>query len=99
MGRLHVRVRPGARRTTFSGWFGEVPKISVAAPPVDGAANEELVRALARMFGLHPRHVRLVGGAASRSKRFELEGLDDERIRALVDELNPRSHPETGRNR
>ena len=43
MGRLSVRVQPGARRTDFAGWYGELPKIAVAAPPVEGAANGAVV--------------------------------------------------------
>lgn len=80
MGRLHVRVQPGARRTGFVGWFGDMPKLAVAAPPVDGAANEAVVEALASVLGLPKRHVRLIGGAASRTKRFEVDGLDDGQI-------------------
>ncbi len=94
MGRLHVRVRPGARRTEFAGWFGDLPRMTVAAPPVGGAANEELVRAVAKIFDLKPRQVRLVGGAASRSKRLELDGVDDDEIAAVVARLN---HPRATR--
>lgn len=90
MGRLHVRVQPGARRTAFVGWFGDLPKMTVAAPPVDGAANDAVVAALASAFGVRPRHVHLVGGAASRTKRFEIDGLADDEIRAMLTRLVPR---------
>lgn len=90
MGRLQLRVRPGARRTEFAGWFGDVPKMAVAAPPVDGAANDEVVRAIAKLVGVRPRDVRIVGGAASRSKRIEIDGMSDDEVRALVERLNPR---------
>lgn len=90
MGRLHVRVQPGARRTAFVGWFGDLPKVAVAAPPVDGAANDAVVAALASAFGVRPRQVHLIGGAASRTKRFEIDGLDDDEIRATLERLVPR---------
>lgn len=90
MGRLVLRVQPGARRTAFVGWFGDLPKLAVAAPPVDGAANEAVVAAVADAFGLRSRQVRLVGGASSRTKRLELDGVDDEAIRRTVEGLNPR---------
>lgn len=89
MGRLHVRVQPGARRTGFAGWFGDLPKMTVAAPPVEGAANEELIKQIAKIFGIRPRHVHLVGGATSRSKRFDLDGVSDDEIAAVVERLNP----------
>ena len=89
MGRLHVRVQPGARRTAFVGWFGDLPKLAVAAPPVGGAANEAAIAALADAFGRRPRQIRLVGGASSRTKRFEIEGLDDDAIREILDRVVP----------
>ena len=85
-----MRVQPGARRSGFVGWFGEIPKLAVAAPPVDGAANDEVIAALADAFGVRPRHVRLVGGASSRTKRFEIEGLDEAEIESVLARLLPR---------
>ena len=90
MARLHVRVQPGARRTAFAGWFGDLPKVGVAAPPVDGAANDALVRWLASVLDVGRRDVRVVGGAASRSKRLEIDGLDDAELAARIVALNPR---------
>jgi uncharacterized protein (TIGR00251 family) len=90
MGRLVVRVQPGTRRSGFAGWFGDLPKVAVAAPPVDGAANDEVIRTVAEFFGLRPRQVRLVGGAASRTKRLEVDGLTDAEIALAVAAQNPR---------
>jgi uncharacterized protein YggU (UPF0235/DUF167 family) len=84
--RLTVRVQPGARRTGFVGWFGDHPKLAVAAPPVDGAANDEARRWLAELFGVRPRHVRLLVGAASRTKHFEIDGLDDASVQRSVED-------------
>lgn len=89
MGRLVVRIQPGARRTGFVGWFGELPKLAVAAPPVDGSANDAAVAALAQAFDVRPRQVRLVGGAASRTKRFEIEGIGDAELRTRLERLVP----------
>ncbi len=90
MGSLHVRVQPGARRTGFAGWFGEHPKIAVAAPSVEGAANAALIEFVAQALGVRRRDVRIVIGAASRTKRLEVDGLDDATIAATVSALNPR---------
>jgi uncharacterized protein len=49
-------------------------KVRVTAAPSDGAANDCLIRLLARQFGVAPRNVTLVGGAASRIKRVLVEG-------------------------
>lgn len=90
MARLVIRATPNARRDGFNGWFGDLPKFSVRAAPGDGAANEALERALASAMDLPRRSVRLVGGAASRTKRFDVDGLDAEGLEALVVRLNPR---------
>lgn len=87
MARLTVRVQPGARRSKFVGWYGDHPKLAVAAPPVDGAANEAARRLIAQEFGVRPRQVRLVLGAASRTKHFEIDGVDEDAVRACIDGL------------
>jgi uncharacterized protein YggU (UPF0235/DUF167 family) len=91
MARLHVRVQPGARRTGFVGWYGDIPKLAVRARPVDGEANEAVVGALAATLGLRRRQVRLVGGAASRTKRFEIEGVTEDELRRRLCDANPRA--------
>ncbi len=85
MARLSVRVQPGARRTGFVGRFGDLPKLAVKAPPVGGAANEEARRAIAELFGVPRRNVRLVVGAAARTKHFEVDGVDDDTVRERLD--------------
>jgi uncharacterized protein (TIGR00251 family) len=73
---LLVQVQPRASRTEVVGRHGDAIKIRVAAPPVDGAANAELVRFLARRLGVPRGQVRLAAGTAGRRKRFEIDGLD-----------------------
>ena len=87
MARLVVRVQPGARRSGFTGWYGDHPKLAVAAPPVDGAANDECRTVLGKAFGVRPRDVRLVIGAASRTKHFEIDGLDEDELAATLASL------------
>jgi hypothetical protein len=71
------------------GWFGDAPKLAVAAPPVGGAANEEARRVIADTFGVRRRQVRLVIGAASRTKHFEIDGVDAAAIARRLDEVLP----------
>ena len=84
MARFHVRVQPGARTTKWAGWFGELPKLAVKAPPVDGAANQLVIAEVAKLFGVPTRSVRLVGGAAARTKRFEIDGLAADELSTIV---------------
>jgi uncharacterized protein (TIGR00251 family) len=65
---LALHVQPGAARTEVAGQHGDALKIRLAAPPVDGKANAELLRYLAEAFGVPLRQVMLVRGDASRRK-------------------------------
>ena len=72
---LQVHVQPRASRTEVVGWHGDAIKIRVKAPPVDGAANEELVKFLAKQLGVARSDVAVTSGAGSRTKRVRVEGL------------------------
>jgi uncharacterized protein len=65
---LTLHVQPGAKRTEVAGIHGGALRIRLAAPPVDGKANTELLRFLAHAFGVPQRNVTLVRGDASRQK-------------------------------
>lgn len=81
---LAVHLQPKAARTEVVGWHGAAIKIRVAAPPVDGAANTELLRFLAARLGVSRSRVALAGGAASRSKRVVVRGMrEDDALRRL----------------
>jgi uncharacterized protein len=78
MARLTVKVHPRARRTGLTGRLGDAWKLDLAAPPVDGKANEECVRFFAELAGVPRSRVRIVQGAASRMKVVEIEGVAEE---------------------
>lgn len=75
--RLAVRLTPrgGADRIDGVG-EGRVLRVRVAAPPVDGAANEALCRLLARELRVPRGAVRVTSGATGRSKVVEVDGID-----------------------
>ena len=74
---ISVRARPRASRTEVAGAYGRrAVRIRLAAPPVDGAANDELVGFLADLLGVRSRHVELVRGHGSRSKTVRVSGVD-----------------------
>lgn len=79
--RLRVRVQPRASRTECAGLVGHELKIRVAAPPVDGAANDALVRFLAALLGVSRSAVMLVAGVSRRSKVFEVRGANETLVR------------------
>ena len=70
---LTLHVQPGAQRTEIAGTHGEALKIRIKAPPVEGKANTELIRYLARAFGVPVRQITLVRGDSSRRKVLRIE--------------------------
>jgi hypothetical protein len=65
---LTLHVQPGAKRTEVAGSHGDALKVRLAAPPVDGKANAELLRFLADAFSVPLRKVTLLRGETSRMK-------------------------------
>jgi len=74
--RVTVKVHPRAKRTGVAGRFGDAWKLDLAAPPVDGRANEECVRWFAELAGVARSRVRIVTGATGRTKVVEVEGME-----------------------
>jgi uncharacterized protein (TIGR00251 family) len=79
--RFEVHAKPRARRSQIAGTRDGALAVQLAAPPVDGAANEELVALLAGVLGVPRRDVALVGGASSRAKLVEVRGLREADVR------------------
>lgn len=67
---------PRAPRTRVDGTRGGAILIRLAAPPVDGAANDALIAFLSEALALPRRNIRLVSGEKSRDKRVAIEGLE-----------------------
>ena len=60
------------------------PRAPDAPPPVEGAANEELIAFVAKALGVARRDVTIVGGAQSRQKRLRIDGLDAATVEARL---------------
>ena len=78
-------VQPRAPRTELAGVHGDALKVRLAAPPVDGAANEALIRFLADRLAVPRAAVRLEAGIAGRSKVVSVTGLGVEGAARLLD--------------
>ncbi|WP_394844594.1 DUF167 domain-containing protein [Pendulispora brunnea] len=73
--RFAVHARPRAKESAILGVREGALDVRLAAPPVDGLANEELVRTLAEALRMPQKSVRLVRGTGSREKQVEVDGL------------------------
>lgn len=82
--RFTVRVSPRASRDSIAGVHDGALKVSLTAPPVEGAANAALIALLAKALGVAKREVRITSGEGSRIKRVEIDGVSAGDVRALV---------------
>jgi hypothetical protein len=69
---LAIHLQPGSSRDTLAGTHGKRLKIKVTAAPVDGRANDHLIRYLAGLFDVPCSRVDLLAGRCSRSKRVRI---------------------------
>lgn len=81
---LQVRVTPRAGRSGVAGVRDDALLVRLAAAPVDGAANAELVDVLADAFGVPRRQVTLVSGERSRTKRVRVSGVEVAAVEAVI---------------
>ena len=84
---LAVRVIPRSPRSKIDGRRGDAILVRLAAPPVEGAANEALIDLLSREFHLPKRQITIVSGLTSRDKRVELSGVPDADIQARLSDI------------
>ncbi|HEV2388123.1 MAG TPA: DUF167 domain-containing protein [Candidatus Acidoferrales bacterium] len=87
--RFAVRVAPGARRNALAGVAAGALRVRVAAPAVEGRANDALCRFLADCLNLPPAAVRIVFGERSRLKRVAVRGASLDRVLGLARDNSP----------
>jgi len=80
---LNIRVVPRASKTEVQGVLGDMLKIRLQAPPVDGKANAALVEFLAETLDIAKSGVVLISGETGRAKRVLIRSLDEAAIRRL----------------
>ena len=77
---IKVKVQPRAPRTEIVGEHAGTLKLRVAAPPVDGKANEECRRFLAKLFGVSATSVEIISGETSRDKVIRIRSISARRV-------------------
>ena len=81
-----VQVVPRASRSEIVGEYGGALRVRIAAPPVDGAANEELIRTLARALGVKRGAIEITAGHTSKTKQLRVTGASRRKLEELVSE-------------
>ena len=85
--RLALHVQPGAKRNAIVGVHGDALKIAIAAPPVEGKANEAIRTFVAEALGIPAQMITLVAGASSRRKVLSIEDVSLSDMQARVNVL------------
>jgi uncharacterized protein len=87
---IRLRVSPGAKRSSIEGAYGEdALKLRIAAPPMNGKANAEAERFLAKMLGVPRSEVEVVWGASSRDKAVLVRGAAVGELREALSGRRP----------
>jgi uncharacterized protein (TIGR00251 family) len=74
---LNVRVEPRSSRTMIAGTVGETLKVKLTSPPVDGAANKQLIEVLSDFFHVRKKAIRIISGKSARNKVVEISGIEE----------------------
>jgi uncharacterized protein (TIGR00251 family) len=81
---IDIKVIPRAGKTAIAGTRDNALLVRLAAPPVEGAANESLIELLARTFQLPKRQIAIIAGDKSRTKKVKIRGATADRIRTQL---------------
>ncbi|MGD1075684.1 MAG: DUF167 domain-containing protein [Thermodesulfovibrionales bacterium] len=73
---IQVKVRPRSSRKGIGGVIGDTVMVNLTAPPVEGAANEQLLEILAEGLGTKKSCLRILKGLSSRHKVIEIQGVE-----------------------
>ena len=82
--RVKVFVKPRARKNAVVGTQGDAIKIQITSPPVEGAANRDLRKFLAKTLGVSPSRVEIVSGHTARQKTVRIMGVTPEEVHAVL---------------
>lgn len=84
---LHLHVIPNARKTEIIGIHGECLKIKIQAPPVDGKANDEIIRFFSKLLKIPKARIYFENGETSKSKILRCENLQAESLSLILKEF------------
>jgi len=82
-----VKVHPGASHSAIQGVEGEYLKVRLAAPPVDGKANEELIKLISKLLNLPKSRISIRTGVSSRRKVLLLEHFPEESFQRFLQSI------------
>ncbi len=85
-----IRAQPRATKSAIVGEVEGALKLKLAAPPIDGAANEELIRFLAKLLAVPRRNISILSGATAKTKIIRITGLTGQQFKTAFSQTQ---HP------
>lgn len=82
--RFRVHLTPRSSKEAVGGLYGDALKIKVKAPPVDGKANEALLKLLSKKIGVPAAKISIASGLTGRTKTIRVEGLGPDEVKARL---------------
>lgn len=82
---LSLHVQPNAPQSKIIGEYNGSLKIKIHAPPVDGKANEEIIRFLAKILEIPKARIEILKGETFKLKKVLIRGLEEAAVRSLID--------------
>lgn len=71
--KIKVYIQPGSKKSCYAGMYDGLPKIKIAAPPVDGAANSEVINYFSKLLDIPKKNIIISSGASSRLKILDID--------------------------
>jgi len=81
---LKIQIQPKSSRNQIVGFHDGRLKIKIAAPPVDGKANESLIEFLAKTFKTSKSNIEILKGHTSKLKTIKLSGISENTYRSII---------------
>lgn len=72
---FEVRVIPRSSKSEIVGEYNDCLKVKLTSPPVDGEANEELIKLFSKTFNISKSDIFILSGQTSKTKQIQISGL------------------------
>lgn len=70
--KIKIYIQPSAKKAGYAGLYNDMPKIKITAPPVDGAANSEIIKIFSKLLNIPKASIEITSGLSSRNKTLDI---------------------------
>lgn len=86
--KIKVYIQPNSKKSGYAGLYDGLPKLKITAPPVDGAANSEIIKIFSKILNIPKSDIIISSGQASRLKILDINtDKSHEEITALLEKF------------